>query len=193
MLSHLHGTVFKGSAGEVTVDIAGVGYRVHVPLNVWDTLEEGQSAKVFVTTYVREDRFELFGFIDQQTRSLFEHLIGISGIGPRTALELCGAPRSLLSKAIAEHDSAALTDIKGIGKKTAEKLVIELSSLAEKHPMMFATIESTGPVSAARDPDALAALTQLGYPTSLAMRALEKLPKTLQSTEERVAAALKNL
>ncbi len=192
MIAHLHGTVTRHRTGEVTMDVNGVGYRVAVPLDVWEQLEEGAVAKLWIFTYVREDRFDLFGFLAQHSRTLFEELLNIPGIGPRTALEICSVPRSLIGMAIREQDPATLTAIKGIGKKTAEKLLLELKSLSEKLPALF---EETGTGSArpSLDPDAVAALETLGYDAPTIMHALKSLPMDLTTTEERVAAALRSL
>lgn len=193
MIAHLKGTVHKGGLGEVTVDVQGVGYRVFVPSNVWDALADGAAATVWTTTYVREDRFDLFGFSDASTRMLFESLIELQGIGPRMGLELCAVPRSMILQAIAEDDARLLLNIKGIGKKTAEKLLIELRNLAEKQPLMFQGGDADAALPAHYDRDAIAALSQLGYTMNDIMGALERLPKHLTTTEERVGAALRML
>ncbi len=191
MFAHLRGTIGKGSLNEVSVDVNGAGYRVAVPIDAWDTLQDGDTATLWISTYVREDRFELFGFLDAATRTLFEELTQISGIGPRTGLELCGVPRGLLMKAIQENDHAHLQSIKGIGKKTAEKLLVELKSLAERHPTLFTGDPQS--MGARFDPDAIAALAQLGYNQAEAQRALEAVPQDLRTTEDRVTAALRSL
>lgn len=198
VFAHLRGTIGKGSllteqagVNEVSVDVNGAGYRVAVPTDTWDRLADGDVATLWISTYVREDRFDLFGFLDATTRTLFEELTQISGIGPRTGLELCSVPRGLLLNAIQENDHAHLQSIKGIGKKTAEKLLVELKSLAERHPGLFAT--DTRELGAKFDPDAVAVLTQLGYNNSDAIRALETVPQELRTTEERVTAALRSL
>lgn len=191
MFAHLRGTIGKGSLNEVSVDVNGAGYRVSVPIDTWDTLQDGDTATLWISTYVREDRFELFGFLDAATRMLFEELTQISGIGPRTGLELCGVPRGVLMQAIQENDHAHLQSIKGIGKKTAEKLLVELKSLAERHPMLFTGDPQS--MGARFDPDAVAALSQLGYNQAEAQRALESVPAELRTTEERVTAALRSL
>ncbi len=116
MIAHLHGSVTLCRPGEVTVDVSGVGYRVLVPLDVWEQLEEGAMAKLWISTFVREDRFDLFGFLSVLSRTLFEELLGIPGIGPRTALEICSVPRGLIAMAIREQDASPLTSIRGIGK-----------------------------------------------------------------------------
>ncbi|MDD5041224.1 MAG: Holliday junction branch migration protein RuvA [Candidatus Peribacteraceae bacterium] len=192
MIAHLHGTVTRHSPGEATVDVGGVGYRVLVPPDVWEQLEEGATAKLWISTFVREDRFDLFGFLSPLSRTLFEELLGIPGIGPRTALEICSVPRSLIGMAIREKDASPLTSIKGIGKKTAEKLLVELKSLAEKLPALFMGTDA-GAVYVAMDPDAVAALEALGYDAPTITHALKSLPADLASTEDRVAAALRSL
>lgn len=192
MISHLRGTINKGGPGEVTVDVGGVGYRVLMPLHDWDAILDEATAHVFVSTYVREDRFDLYGFLDAGTRMLFEELIQLNGIGPRMGLELCSVPRGILSRAIAEKDPSLLQSIKGIGKKTAEKLLLELSSLAERAPQVFVGNE-TATLGAKYDRDTVAALTQLGFSTQDILRVLETLPHDLTTTEERIAAALRAL
>ena len=191
VFAHLRGTIGKGSVNDVSVDVGGVGYRVTVPIDTWDALEEGGTATLWISTYVREDRFDLFGFHDAATRTLFEELTQISGIGPRTGVELCGVPRGLLLKAIQENDHSPLTSVKGIGKKTAEKLLVELKSLAERHPGLFASDARV--LGAKFDPDAVAVLSQLGYNQADIVRALETVPQDLRTTEERVTAALRSL
>ena len=193
MIARLQGTIGKGSPGEVIVDVHGVGYGIHVPMNVWDTLLNGTEYTLCISTYVREDRFELYGFSEESGRMLFERFIELQGIGPRLGLELCAVPRNMLVQAIHQEDARLLTAIKGIGKKTAEKLLIELKNLYEKHPMMFQGNEAPGALPAQYDRDAIAALSQLGYTTSDIVHALETVPKHLSSTEERVTAALRNL
>ncbi|MDD5103636.1 MAG: Holliday junction branch migration protein RuvA [Candidatus Peribacteraceae bacterium] len=192
MIAHLHGTVTRHAPGEATVDVGGVGYRVLVPLDAWEQLEEGITVKLWISTYVREDRFDLFGFLSRQSRTFFEGLLGITGIGPRTALEICCVPRGLIGMAIREKDPSPLTSIKGIGRKTAEKLLLELSSLAEKFPTLFTEGEG-GVVRSAMDPDAVAALEALGYDAPTITHALTALPADLATTEDRVEAALRSL
>jgi Holliday junction resolvasome RuvABC DNA-binding subunit len=107
-------------------------------------------------------------------------------------LELCSVPRGVLASAVHAKNSALLTTIKGIGKKSAEKLLVELSSLAERAPEIF-TIEGDHPLSAKFDQDTVAALTQLGFSTQDVLKVLETLPPDLKTTEERVGAALRSL
>ena len=193
MIAHLRGTVRKLTPELVTVDVGGVGYKVAVPLSVWDDLADGKEATVFTCTYVREDRLDLFGFSDEAGCTLFERFLHMDGVGPKTALELCAVPRSLLMQAVGADDPKLLTSIKGIGKKTAEKLLVDLRSLAEKEPHIFGPDRGSPVTDHRYDQDAIEALKTLGYDTSTIMRTLKDLPKELGTTEERVAAALRNL
>ncbi|MDB4978943.1 MAG: holliday junction helicase RuvA [Candidatus Peribacteria bacterium] len=194
MIAHLRGSIHKLNPGEATVDVQGVGYRVSIPLDAWDTLEEGTQHMLWISTYLREDRLDLYGFPDRAGRTLFEELIKKQGIGPRLALELCAVPRNLLVQAVAEQDERLLTSIKGIGKKTAEKLLIDFKGMMEKDPDIFGPMHEAGtPVRNEFDRDAISALTSLGYDTQTVMHALKELPADLQTTEDRVAAALRSL
>lgn len=193
MISSLRGVVHKGSIGEVTVDVQGVGYRVSVPLDTWEMLQQGDQRMLWVNTYVREDRFDLYGFPEAAGRRFFEKLIAIQGIGPRLGLELCAVPKDLLTQAIREEDASILQSIKGIGKKTAEKLLLELRSLAEREPDLFRSSMKGDDMGHQYDQDAVEALKTLGYDTSTVLDALKKLPKDLKTTEERVTAALRAL
>ena len=128
MIGHLRGSIHRLDIGEVQVDVQGVGYRVTVPLESWDRFPEGEIAMVWVSTYVREDRLELFGFAARIGRTLFEEYLKLDGVGPKLALELCSVPRGILLQAIAKKDSGVLTEVKGVGKKTAEKVLLELTT-----------------------------------------------------------------
>ncbi len=192
MLAHLRGSVHKMDPGEVTVDVGGVGYKVNVPLDVWDELSEAEPRMLWVSTYVREDRFDLFGFADRDGKILFEELIKCSGVGPKLGLELCAVPRIMLKQAMEEQNVSLLTSIKGVGKKTAEKLLLELRSLAERKPQIF-MVKGVTSARGEFDQDAIAALTALGYDSATAIHALKDLPPTVKTTEERVAAALRSL
>jgi Holliday junction DNA helicase RuvA len=193
MIAHLRGTVGKGKPGVMTVDVQGVGYRVLTPMSVWDELEEGRPATLHISSYIREDRFDLFGFADAGGKALFEALIECQGVGPKTGLELCDVPRSMLLQAIAEDDDAILKNVKGVGKKTAEKLLLELKNLSEKDPELFAAPAKMSELGPHLDRDAVAALVQLGYAQELVLETLKALPRSLKSTEDRVTAALRSL
>ncbi|MFA6523590.1 MAG: Holliday junction branch migration protein RuvA [Candidatus Peribacteraceae bacterium] len=192
MIAHLRGTIHKLGIGEVIVDVGGVGYRVAVPTGVWDALEETRHAMLWTSSYIREDRFDLFGFSDRQGQILFEEFLKLDGVGPKLALELCSVPRSLLLRAAHEQDASTLQSIKGVGRRTAEKLLVELKALLERHPDILGT-SSPEDVPHEFDRDAIAALAALGYESSVVIAALRALPADIKSTEGRVAAALRSL
>lgn len=194
MIARLTGTIHRLPATHIIVDVAGVGYLVSTPIDVWEKLQENEETTLHIATYVREDRFDLFGFSDSAGRVLFLELTKISGIGPQLGLDICAVPRGLLLQAIREQDSTVLENIKGIGKKRAEKLLVDLKSLLEGHPALFAgSKESIADIGAAYDADALAALQALGYDRATSLEALKHVSSDVESTEERVTAALRSL
>ena len=171
-----------------------MSYLVHVPSPTWDAMREASQQTLIVYTYVREDRLDLFGFRTAEDRTLFTDLLNLSGIGPKTAMEVCALPRSLLLTAIQSDDAAMLQEIKGVGRKTAEKLLVDLRQLLEKGPTWATTTDAMPTNRVARyDDDAIAALGSLGYDRQTILAALEGLPPTLTKTEDRVAAALRAL
>jgi Holliday junction DNA helicase RuvA len=192
MIYALSGTVRKLTVPTVTVDVSGVQYLLSVPYPLWDALHESKEATITIFTYVREDRLDLFGFANGKERELFVQLINLSGVGPKLALELCSVPRAMFATAIINDDVSILTAIKGVGKKTAEKLLVDLKSLFEKHPEWMAETKAHDK-PAAFDTDAVSALTSLGYDHPSILSALKNIPSDLKRTEDRVAAALRSL
>ena len=194
MIARLRGTFHRLDHGEANVDVRGVGYAVSVPTDAESALEEGKECDLWIATYVREDRLELYGFTEKGSRRLFELLIAQSGIGPKMALELCAVPRDLLVQAVERSDAGILTSVKGVGKKKAEKLILELKGTMERHPEIFRSAGADGTSDGpTHDQDALDALVALGYETSVVLQALRKLPPDLGSTEERVTEVLRSL
>lgn len=171
MIGHLTGTVLQASPELVLLEVGGVGYELHVPLSTFYELERAGSAPVrlHVHTHVREDALELFAFATLAEKRLFQQLIGISGVGPRLAqVILSGMAPADLAAAIAAADLARLTRIPGVGKKTAERLVVEL-----RDKVRHLDLGTPGPTSAAghHDDELVDALVHLGYKPALAQRA----------------------
>ena len=193
MFSHLKGIVGKASPGEISLDVGGVGYQVLTPMDVWGDLSEGEEVKLFISTYVREDSFNLYGFSDSAGKTLFESFIAMAGVGPKLGLELCSVPRALLLQAISSQEPKILTSVKGVGKKTAEKLLVDLKSLVEKEPTILGASDKRLAASSQLDQDAVDALKTLGYDTGTIFNALKDLPDDLETTEQRVTAALRSL
>src|SRR3989344_5212544 len=194
MIRSLHGTVRKQEIPFVILEVGGVGYDVQCTLPLWEKLEEGKETKLSLFTFVREDRLELFGFPSESERKLFCHFLSVPGIGPRTALQLCGVPSSVLTRAVETQDARSLSSLKGVGKKMAEKLLVELQSLVEKGILRSTKGKGEGGgEDGVIDHDALEALTNLGYDERSILTHLRKLPRGLKSTEERVKHVLQTL
>ncbi len=172
MIAHLRGTVLEKHPNRVVIDVSGVGYDVAVPLSTFYGLADaGREASLRVHTHVREDAIALFGFATALELELFERLIGISGIGPKVALAvLSGIEPAELVGAVERGDLARLTAIPGVGKKTAERIVLELKDRLPKVAVAAASnVVSEG--SGLRD-DLLSALINLGYHRPLAEKAV---------------------
>ena len=187
MIACLSGTVRRKDLNAIIVDVSGVGYKVLVTTET--ALEAAPSSPIFLWTHlvVRETSLELFGFLDKETLDIFELLITISGIGPKTALGILNvATPSMLRQAVASEDITYLTRVSGIGKKNAEKIVLEL-----KDKLKITKEDRGGDLRS--EGDALEALVSLGYHERDARSALKQVPKEAEGASERVKAALKLL
>ena len=172
MIARLHGRLVEKTPSRLIVDVAGVGYDVLVPLSTFYGLgDSGSDVTLRVHTHVREDVIALFGFATALEQDLFERLIAISGIGPKLALAvLSGIDPAELVRAIRTQDVARLTRIPGVGKKTAERIGLELKDRLPRAP------SAAEPVSAGSDDrraDLLSALTNLGYKGAVAEKAVD--------------------
>ena len=185
MIGRLTGRVTQEDDGNVVVDVAGVGYELVVPLGTIGRAQadaEGR-ATLFVHTHVREDVLSLFGFATEGDRLAFRTLIGVSSVGPRTAIQVLSAlPAPDLGMAIARKELSKLTSIPGIGKKTAERLLLELKDkvpiLEAAGPRGTGSGAATAPITTAPSStgDLLArALVNMGYRPAEAERAIEQL------------------
>ena len=176
MIAFLRGRIIDKQPNLIIIDVQGVGYEVHVPLSTYyDAGEAGAEAALRIHTHVREDALQLYGFLTQLEEQLFERLISISGIGPKLGIAvLSGIEPAALVTAIQRGDIARLTGIPGVGKKTAERIVLELKDrLAQMAaaPAGAATPE-IAPGDRRRD-DLLSALQNLGYHRPLAEKAVD--------------------
>ena len=172
MIAHLRGLLLSKSPNQAVVECGGVGYDVAISVATYSALpREGAEAKLHIFTKVAEDQLALFGFADPQEKSLFEKLLTITGIGPKLAITvLSGIAADRLVTAIRGGDHATLVKIPGIGKKTAERVVLELKDkLDDMATAPVTTVQSHGPVG----DDALSALVNLGYARPQAQRAIE--------------------
>jgi len=198
MIAHLRGTLLQKSTQAVILETGGIGYEVHVPLSTFYALPEpGGEVELYIHTHVREDVLALFGFRSKLEKNLFLMLISVSGIGPKLAVNILSGigPEEFLDAA-ARADSLRLQSIPGVGKKTAERMVLELKEKAQKALGEFKLPEA--PPEAAADKrtreDALSALVNLGYQPKVAKAAVEKGARKgkEQSLEELIKEALRD-
>ncbi len=182
MIAFLAGKILEKEANSVIIDVGGVGYEATIPLSTFYELGDiGEDVSLRIYTYVREDSFQLFGFKTLQERELFLKLITVSGIGPKVAISmLSGMNADEIIAAIRTDNLVLLTSIPGIGKKTAERLVIELRDKVVSLAATAAAGTSTtidGEIKTSSNDileDAISALTNLGYQRNAAEKALTK-------------------
>ena len=184
MIGSIKGKITLKTDKFVLVETGGIGYKINVSPDTLLKLKKDSEAYFFIHMHVREDAQDLYGFLDYKELEFFEMLLGVSGIGPRSAVVILGiAPIDTLKKAIATGDISYLTKISGIGKKTAEKIVLELRD-------KFGKEKSDG--SLQEELDAMEALKSLGYSQNQARDALKEVAPELD-TNKKIREALKIL
>jgi Holliday junction DNA helicase RuvA len=173
VIAHLRGRLLRKNPQEVVVEAGGVGYRVAIPVSTFYRLgEEGAEVSLRVHTHVREDALALFGFLTAHEQDVFERLIQVAGVGPKLAVNiLSGIEAAELAAALRGSDVARLTRIPGVGKKTAERLVVELK---DKMPPATAPEAEEAPAGATPKEDLLSALAHLGYSRAEAERGVDR-------------------
>jgi Holliday junction DNA helicase RuvA len=195
VIAYLRGSILEKHPNRLIVDVGGVGYDVAVPLSTFYGLgEPGGEVVLRIHTHVREDALSLFGFASRLEQELFEKLIGISGIGPKVALAVLSGiePRDLVN-AIHQSDLARLTAIPGVGRKTAERMVVELKDRLPKAEPVAAPDAGAPAPSVLRD-DLLSALMNLGYHRPLAEKAVDAaLKSSAGGFEQTLRQALREL
>jgi Holliday junction DNA helicase RuvA len=176
VIAYLEGRLTRKSPSQVVVLVGGVGYKLFIPVSTYYELpEEGSELALHVHTHVREDVLALYGFASGTEERLFQRLIGVNGVGPALALKvMSGLEPKALVDAIRSSDLRRLSSIPGVGKKTAERLVVELrDKMAEIGPLgEDAGKAPLGPVESLRD-DLLSALANLGFPRPTAEKSVE--------------------
>lgn len=195
MIGHLKGKTLARTPGELLIDVRGVGYKVHIPLSTYYEIEKKSAdaeLSLFIHTHVREDALALFGFATERERQLFEHLISVSGIGPKLAQTILSGmqPDDLLT-ALAAGDRKRLYGIPGVGKKTAERMIIDLADKVRGLAAEASTIRKVP----APDEDLVGALVGLGYRVNVVEKAVSRVAHEYPDLElaERLKACLKIL
>lgn len=188
MIASLKGTITHIDEKSLILEVNNIGYKVYVTSDTLHTANVGKNQSLFTYLAVRENALDLYGFTNEKERSTFELLISVSGIGPKGAINVLSAvPVDTLSHAIQTGSTAHLVKVSGIGKKTAEKIVLELK---DRLGSLLGSHESFG---LSGDSDTIEALKMLGYSTEEARESLKKIDKTITDTGEKVKAALKVL
>ena len=172
MIAYLKGSFAKKTPSYVHIDVGGVGYEVQISLNTYSKIQDKESGLLHTHLLIREDAHILFGFFDTVEKEMFLLLIGVSGIGANTARAMLSYMKpDELSKAIAQGNAPALQSIKGIGKKTAERVVLELRDKLAKHPV---DVNISTMANNTLQTDALDALVALGINRQAADQAVQK-------------------
>ena len=187
MIAHIRGHIFSKTPNAVIVECGGVGYELAISVTTYTELgDPGATAALHVYTHVREDALQLFGFAELAEKRLFEKLLTISGIGPKLAITvLSGIAAERLVTAIRSGDHGTLTRIPGIGKKTAERVVLELKDkLDDMVGLAHTPAEAAKPSLGATAEDVLSALVNLGYPRPVALKAIEAAGKNKDVTAD---------
>jgi Holliday junction DNA helicase RuvA len=171
MIAHLRGRLLSKQPQQAIVEAAGVGYDVAISVSTYTSLPaEGAEVALHIHTQVREDTLALYGFLDRNDKRIFEKLITVSGVGPKLAITIqSGLPADRLVAALRAQDHATLTRIPGVGKKLAERLVVELKDKLEDMAAAAPAVAAAGPAAE----DVLSALVNLGYQRPSAQKAIE--------------------
>lgn len=191
MIATIEGTVSEKLSGSVVVELGGIGYEVVVPVSDWGLVAQGSSAKFYIYEHIREDSHQLFGFSDRANKELFILLLSVNGVGPKVAMQVMSAASGdRLRSAIASGDSSLFKNVSGVGKKTAERIMVELKNKVGASGE--GAIEIAGVEVAGGDP-AYQALIGLGYKPAQAATAVAAIPAEVTDEQERVKLALKNI
>lgn len=192
MIAILSGVVSEKQADVVVLDVGGVGYGLLVPGEDYSRLKIGEPAKLYVYEHIREQAHDLFGFLAKDTKNLFEQLLGVNGVGPKMALNMLSiASAQDVRQAIASGDTKFIQGANGVGKRVAERVVVELK---DKVGLVGVDLESTGLLQSeamAQKDEAVEALVALGYTVQDASKALQGVDPELP-TADRIKLALKS-
>jgi len=189
MIGFLNGEVLARDDPNIIINVNGVGYKVLAPGNVLSKVTLNGKLKLFIYTHVREDAISLFGFLDSLDLKLFENLISVSGIGPKTAMNIFSVgTREEIVQAVITGDVDFFTGVPRLGKKNAQKIIIELKSkLGSIEDLDLSKIDSK------ENSEVIAALKTFGFSNKEALEALKNIKSEGKSTEEKIRMALKEL
>lgn len=195
MIGRLQGHIVQKQPPHLLLDVQGVGYELQAPMSTFYNLPpDDQTVALYIHMVVREDAQLLYGFLDLSERTLFRHLLKINGVGGKVALAiLSGMSTAEFEQAIQAGSTTALTCLPGIGKKTAERLIVEMKDRLPKTGTPVSADNTTTPSTTDALDDALGALLALGYKPAEAQRMLNKVTATGLTTEDIIRQALQNM
>lgn len=187
MIAYLSGTVISKQEKTLVLDVNGVGYLVHATRDFIGKTNDGNELKLYIHTNVREDNISLYGFKTPEEWQFFRLLLTVSGVGPKSALEILNAPLPKVRQAIAKKDASFLTRIPGIGTKTAERIIVDLQGKVKEE-----ILEEEG-VSDKQSEDIIQALVSLGYNRQHVINGLKKIPANIEGEEAIIKYFLQNI
>ncbi|TSC66542.1 MAG: hypothetical protein CEO21_149 [Microgenomates group bacterium Gr01-1014_80] len=187
MIGFLSGTVrSKEASGQIIVLVAGVGYEVSVPGRYTDTLKESEALELFIYTHVREDILNLYGFLSRDELTLFKLVLSVSGVGPKTALSIIDRGAESVEQAIIDADTDFFTAIPRLGRRNAQKIIIELKN-------KLGGLKDLNLGESRESAQAIEALRAMGYTNKEALEAIRTVPAEEQTIEQKITFALRRL
>lgn len=193
MIAYLSGSVLSCGERNIILNVQGVGYAVHAPRSLAEKTFEGQELNLHIYTNVREDDISLFGFETTQELAFFKLLLTVSGVGPKSALEILNAPIGKIKNAIAKRDISSLTSIQGIGKKTAERIIVDLSGKIKEDVLLSSAQTEQGSTELSEQEEIVQALISLGYHRHQVVQGLKKVPTEIAGEEAIIKYFLQNI
>ena len=191
MIAFIRGKIIAKRTGSIIIETNNLGYQIFIGEKNWESLQPDQTVELFIYHNVREDTEDLYGFSNLDELSLFELLISVSGVGPKSALSVLSlASAEQIKQAIIIGDESLLTKVSGIGKKTAQRLILELKNKISGLPLDLA---NGSILNSNVDQDDLEALLALGYSLPKARQALAKIDQQITDPAQRLKLALQNL
>ncbi len=187
MIGYLIGTILRKNETSLILNVSGVGYLVFVSEKLLEDVKEGKELGLWIYTRVAEGVLDLYGFAEEDELKFFKQLISVSGVGPKTALGFFDMPINKLKQAILNGDSNYVSEAKGVGKKTAEKICIDLKNKIE--------LKTSGEITVGEilDQDVIDALVSLGYEEKIVKKILPDCPNECESSEDKIKWCLRNL
>ncbi|AWM13977.1 Holliday junction branch migration protein RuvA [Flavobacterium sp. NRK F10] len=193
MITHIQGRLVEKTPTDVVIDCNGVGYLINISLHTYSLLPDSENLKLFTFLQIKEDAHTLYGFVEKQERELFKLLLSVSGVGASTARTMLSSiPPTHIIQAIASNDVATIQGIKGIGAKTAQRIILDLK---EKVLKVYNLDDVSVVVDNTNKEEALSALEVLGFARKAAEKAIDKVFRDVPnaSVEQLIKEALKNL